>query len=72
MAELEARYGFRSSWNFPLAQYRLDWPRLERLRAGGFFAPVVKCFAAFATGFASMPFVAIVSRRSEATNVGSL
>jgi peptidoglycan/xylan/chitin deacetylase (PgdA/CDA1 family) len=36
MADLEERYGFRSSWNLPLAQYPIDWKEVERLRARGF------------------------------------
>jgi peptidoglycan/xylan/chitin deacetylase (PgdA/CDA1 family) len=36
MADLEQRYGFRSAWNLPLAQYPIDWPRVERLRERGF------------------------------------
>jgi peptidoglycan/xylan/chitin deacetylase (PgdA/CDA1 family) len=36
MADLEERYGFKSSWNLPLAQYPIDWKALERLRARGF------------------------------------
>jgi peptidoglycan/xylan/chitin deacetylase (PgdA/CDA1 family) len=36
MAELEDRYGFRSSWNVPLGQYPVDWSRFEALRAAGF------------------------------------
>ena len=36
MADLEERYGFRSAWNLPLAQYPIDWQRVERLRARGF------------------------------------
>jgi peptidoglycan/xylan/chitin deacetylase (PgdA/CDA1 family) len=36
MAELEEKHGFRSAWNVPLAQYELDWPRIERMRARGF------------------------------------
>jgi peptidoglycan/xylan/chitin deacetylase (PgdA/CDA1 family) len=36
MAELEERHGFRSAWNLPLAQYPIDWSRVERLRARGF------------------------------------
>jgi peptidoglycan/xylan/chitin deacetylase (PgdA/CDA1 family) len=36
MADLEERYGFRSSWNLPLAQYPIDWKAVERLRARGF------------------------------------
>src|SRR5579859_8128514 len=29
MAELEERWGFRSAWNLPLAQYKIDWNRVE-------------------------------------------
>ena len=36
MADLEQKYGFRSAWNVPLAQYEFDWTRFERLRARGF------------------------------------
>jgi peptidoglycan/xylan/chitin deacetylase (PgdA/CDA1 family) len=36
MADIEERYGFRSSWNLPLAQYPIDWKAVERLRARGF------------------------------------
>ncbi len=36
MADLEERYGFRSSWNLPLAQYRVDWKIVDTLRARGF------------------------------------
>jgi peptidoglycan/xylan/chitin deacetylase (PgdA/CDA1 family) len=36
MAELEERYGFRSSWNLPLAQFPIDWQVVARLRARGF------------------------------------
>ena len=36
MAELEERYGFKSSWNLPLAQYPIDWKAVERMRARGF------------------------------------
>jgi len=36
MADLEERYGFKSSWNLPLAQYPIDWKVLERLRERGF------------------------------------
>jgi peptidoglycan/xylan/chitin deacetylase (PgdA/CDA1 family) len=36
MADLEERYGFRSAWNLPMAQFPLDWKRLERLQARGF------------------------------------
>jgi hypothetical protein len=36
MADLEELYGFRSAWNLPLAQYPIDWQRVERLRARGF------------------------------------
>src|SRR5579875_1153716 len=36
MAEVEERYGFRSAWNLPLAQYPLDWERIARLRQRGF------------------------------------
>ena len=36
MAELEDKFGFRSAWNLPLAQYRIDWPRMDKLRKLGF------------------------------------
>ena len=36
MAELEERYGFRSSWNVPLGQYPIDWSKFDELRAAGF------------------------------------
>lgn len=36
IADLEERYGFKSSWNLPLAQYPIDWKAVERLRARGF------------------------------------
>ena len=36
MADLEELYGFKSSWNLPLAQYPIDWKTVERLRARGF------------------------------------
>jgi hypothetical protein len=36
MADLEEKYGFRSAWNVPLAQYEVDWRRIERMRARGF------------------------------------
>jgi len=36
MAELEDKYGFRSAWNLPLAQYPIDWVRIEKLRKLGF------------------------------------
>lgn len=36
MAELEDRYGFRSAWNLPLAQYPIDWKRMEKLKRQGF------------------------------------
>jgi peptidoglycan/xylan/chitin deacetylase (PgdA/CDA1 family) len=36
MAALEARYGFRSSWNVPLGQYPVDWSKFEELRRAGF------------------------------------
>lgn len=36
MADLEERYGFRSAWNLPLAQYPIDWSLVERLRDRGF------------------------------------
>lgn len=36
MAEIEEKHGFRSAWNLPLAQYPIDWRRVEKLRARGF------------------------------------
>ncbi|HJU12767.1 MAG TPA: hypothetical protein VJ728_17930, partial [Candidatus Binataceae bacterium] len=36
MADVEERYGFRSSWNLPLAQYTIDWATVERVRSRGF------------------------------------
>ena len=36
MADVEERLGFRSAWNLPLAQYPIDWKRVERLRARRF------------------------------------
>ena len=36
IADLEERYGFRSAWNLPLMQYRIDWNLVTRLRARGF------------------------------------
>jgi hypothetical protein len=36
MAEVEEKYGFRSAWNLPLAQYPIDWKVVERLRSRGF------------------------------------
>ncbi len=36
MADLEERYGFRSAWNLPLAQFPIDWELVRRLRARGF------------------------------------
>jgi hypothetical protein len=36
MAELEERYGFRSAWNLPLAQFPIDWQRVAGLQARGF------------------------------------
>jgi peptidoglycan/xylan/chitin deacetylase (PgdA/CDA1 family) len=36
MADVEQRLGFVSSWNLPLAQYRIDWTTVERVRARGF------------------------------------
>ena len=36
MADIEEKYGFRSAWNLPLAQYRVDWNMVDRLRARGF------------------------------------
>jgi peptidoglycan/xylan/chitin deacetylase (PgdA/CDA1 family) len=36
MADLEERYGFRSAWNLPLAQYEIDWNHVAEMRARGF------------------------------------
>ncbi len=36
MAAIEERLGFRSAWNLPLAQYPIDWSRVERMRESGF------------------------------------
>jgi peptidoglycan/xylan/chitin deacetylase (PgdA/CDA1 family) len=36
MSDLEERYGFKSSWNLPLAQYPIDWKVVEQMRARGF------------------------------------
>jgi peptidoglycan/xylan/chitin deacetylase (PgdA/CDA1 family) len=36
MTDLEERYGFRSAFNFPLNQYRIDWRRLDELKRRGF------------------------------------
>ncbi len=36
MAELEEQFGFKSAWNIPLAQYPIDWDRIEALRGRGF------------------------------------
>ncbi len=36
MAEIEERWGFRSAWNLPLAQYEIDWRRVEEMRRRGF------------------------------------
>lgn len=36
MTDLEEEYGFRSALNFPLNQYRIDWRKLDDLRARGF------------------------------------
>jgi hypothetical protein len=36
LADLEEGHGFRSAWNLPLAQYPIDWQRVERMRARGF------------------------------------
>jgi peptidoglycan/xylan/chitin deacetylase (PgdA/CDA1 family) len=36
VAEIEERHGFRSAWNLPLAQYPIDWQRVEQLRLRGF------------------------------------
>ena len=36
MAEIECKYGFRSAWNIPLGQFRIDWSALETMRREGF------------------------------------
>lgn len=36
MADVEERLGFRSAWNLPLAQYPIDWKRVEQLQARHF------------------------------------
>lgn len=36
MAEVERKYGFRSAWNIPLGQFRIDWAELEIMRRAGF------------------------------------
>jgi len=36
MTDLEEQYGFRSALNFPLNQYRIDWRKLDDLKARGF------------------------------------
>jgi hypothetical protein len=36
IADIEEKYDFRSAWNLPLAQYPIDWARLEQIRARGF------------------------------------
>jgi peptidoglycan/xylan/chitin deacetylase (PgdA/CDA1 family) len=37
MCDLEAKYGFRSSWNLPLEQFHpIDWKLLDKLRMRGF------------------------------------
>ena len=37
MCDLEARYGFRSSWNLPLEQFHpIDWKLVDKLRRRGF------------------------------------
>jgi peptidoglycan/xylan/chitin deacetylase (PgdA/CDA1 family) len=36
MADLEEQFNFRSAWNLPLAQFPIDWKRVERMRARGF------------------------------------
>lgn len=36
MADLEERYKFRSAWNLPLSQYKIDWKLIDRLRDRGF------------------------------------
>jgi len=36
VADVEEKYGFRSAWNIPLAQYEVDWTHVEKMRARGF------------------------------------
>jgi hypothetical protein len=36
IADLEEKYGFRSAWNLPLAEYPIDWSLVDRLVARGF------------------------------------
>jgi len=36
ITEVEMKYGFRSAFNFPLAQYRIDWNRVAQLKDHGF------------------------------------
>jgi len=36
MADIEEKYDFRSAWNLPLAQYRIDWSTIDKLRNRGF------------------------------------
>ena len=36
IADLEEKWGFRSAWNLPLAQYSIDWNVVDRLSARGF------------------------------------
>ncbi len=36
IADIEDRCGFRSAWNLPLAQYPIDWNRIDRLTRRGF------------------------------------
>jgi peptidoglycan/xylan/chitin deacetylase (PgdA/CDA1 family) len=36
MADIEEKHGFRSAWNLPLAQYRIDWSTIDELRKRGF------------------------------------
>lgn len=36
IADVEERHGFRSAWNLPLAQYPIDWNKIEALARRGF------------------------------------
>ena len=36
MADLEERYNFRSAWNLPLSQFKIDWNVVDELRRRGF------------------------------------
>ena len=53
LADLEEGHGFRSAWNLPLAQYPIDWQRVERLRARGFESAPMGCATTAACSAAS-------------------